>query len=729
MPMTGCISPVSVVAALVALALAPMARLYAEPSANAPVKIGASDIGGTVSSSIGPEAGVWVIAETTELPTKFAKIVVTDDRGRYVMPSLPKANYDVWVRGYGLVDSAKVRANPGNIVNLKAAIAPTPAAAAQYYPAIYWYSMLEIPDTSAFPGTGSKGNGMPVSLKSQGQWLDIVKTDGCITCHQLGDLATRTLPATLGHFKTTKDAWERRIQSGQASSIMVDNIGQLDAQRALDLYADWTDRIAAGELPASKPDRPQGIERNVVISMWDWSRAKSYQHDAISTDKRNPTVNANGKIYGSPEESTDFVPVLDPVKNVATEIKMPVRDPRTPSASEDTIIAPSPYWGSEPIWDSQSNIHNPMFDEKGRVWFTSVIRPRPNPAYCQAGSDQPSAMLTPLTDSFRQLAMYDPKTRNFTLIDTCFSTHHLQFANDGSNRLWTSGGFGTQTQVVGWLDRKMFEETGDERQSQGWTTLVVDTNGNGKRDRHVELGQIDAAADTHVPGTFYGLTVNRDGSVWGSVLGYPGAIVRLIPGTHPPATALAEYYEPPLDDPRAAVHGYSPRGLDVDSAGVVWVPLASGHLASFDRRKCKGPLNGPSAATGGQCPEGWTLYPFPGPQFGGVTDSGSAEASYYTWVDQHDTLGLGADVPFATGNLSDSLLALVGGKFVTLRVPYPIGFFAKGMDGRIDDSRVGWKGKGLWTTFGTRTLAHIEGGKGTLAKVVHFQLRPDPLAH
>ena len=126
MPMTGCISPVSVVAALVALALAPMARLYAEPSANAPVKIGASDIGGTVSSSIGPEAGVWVIAETTELPTKFAKIVVTDDRGRYVMPSLPKANYDVWVRGYGLVDSAKVRANPGNIVNLKAAIAPTP---------------------------------------------------------------------------------------------------------------------------------------------------------------------------------------------------------------------------------------------------------------------------------------------------------------------------------------------------------------------------------------------------------------------------------------------------------------------------------------------------------------------------------------------------------------------------------------------------------------------------
>ncbi len=160
---------------------------------------------------------------------------------------------------------------------------------------------------------------------------------------------------------------------------------------------------------------------------------------------------------------------------------------------------------------------------------------------------------------------------------------------------------------------------------------------------------------------------------------------------------------------------------------MVWVPLASGHLGSFDRRKCKGPLNGPTA-TGQQCPEGWTLYPLPGPQFQGVSGSGSAESSYMTWVDQHDMLGLGKNVPIATGNDSDSLHAFVDGKFVELRVPYPMGFFAKGVDGRIDDPNGGWKGRGLWSTYGNRTPFHNEGGKGTLPKVVKFQLRPDPLA-
>jgi hypothetical protein len=204
------------------------------------------------------------------------------------------------------------------------------------------------------------------------------------------------------------------------------------------------------------------------------------------------------------------------------------------------------------------------------------------------------------------------------------------------------------------------------------------------------------------------------------VLGYPGSIVRVNPGSNPPATALTEIYEPPAG-------GNSPRGMDVDSNGVAWVSLASGHLASFDRTKCKGPLNGPTA-TGKHCPEGWTLYPYPGPQFKGVSDSGSAEASYFTWVDQFNTFGLGANVPISTGNGNDALLALVDGKFIVLRVPYPMGFYAKGLDGRIDDPNEGWKGRGLWSTYGTRTPFHAEGGKGTTSKVVNFQLRPDPLA-
>ena len=98
----------------------------------ATVRIDKDDIGGVVTSANGPEAGVWVIAETRDLPTRFARIVVTDDRGRYLVPDLPKANYNIWVRGYGLVDSPKVETTPGKIRNLKAVLAPNAAAAAQY---------------------------------------------------------------------------------------------------------------------------------------------------------------------------------------------------------------------------------------------------------------------------------------------------------------------------------------------------------------------------------------------------------------------------------------------------------------------------------------------------------------------------------------------------------------------------------------------------------------------
>ena len=176
------------------------AKLSAQQSMESQIRIGGSDLGGVVTSAKGPEAGVWVIAETADLPTKFAKIVVTDDQGRYVIPGLPNASYSVWVRGYGLVDSPKLQARPGAIVNLTAVEAPTPAAAADYYPALYWYALLKIPGKSEFSGSGR--NGIPPALKTQEQWLDIVKTDGCYTCHQIGDKATRTIPKELGHFES-----------------------------------------------------------------------------------------------------------------------------------------------------------------------------------------------------------------------------------------------------------------------------------------------------------------------------------------------------------------------------------------------------------------------------------------------------------------------------------------------------------------------------------------------
>jgi hypothetical protein len=364
-----------------------------------------------------------------------------------------------------------------------------------------------------------------------------------------------------------------------------------------------------------------------------------------------------------------------------------------------------------------------MQDERGRIWITSAVRPPDNPAFCKEGSDHPSAKLTPIARSGRQLAMYDPRSGKITHISTCFSTHHLMFAEDANNTLWTSGG----GNVVGWLNTKMFEATGDEEKSQGWTALILDTNGNGKRDEAVEPNQpVDPTKDKRYGSAFYAVSPAPDGSVWGSVLGYPGAILRLSPGTNPPATALTEVFELPLKN-GVPVEGYSPRGMDIDRNGVVWVPLASGHMGSFDRRKCKGPLNGPNA-TGQHCPEGWTFYTEPLPQLKNVTDSGSAEASYYTWVDQFDTSGLGANTPINTGNASEGLLALKDGKFVVMRVPYPTGFYTKWLDGRIDDPKAGWKGRGLWATVSTRAPFHMETGKGTTSKVMKFQVRPDPLA-
>ena len=240
-----------------------------------------------------------------------------------------------------------------------------------------------------------------------------------------------------------------------------------------------------------------------------------------------------------------------------------------------------------------------MFDERGRLWYTSRIRPPEDPSYCKAGSNLDSAKLTPLERSGRQLAVYDPSTRQTSMIDTCFGTHHLIFAHDANNTLWTSSGGGGG--VVGWLNTKVWDQTHDEQKSQGWTALILDTNGNGKRDAYVEAEQRvvtapsgeslgtssavntapDPRKDTRLNAAFYGLAVGPDGMIWGSVLGFPGGIVRLNPGSHPPETALAEYYEVPWNNPKARFWGYSPRGMDVDGNGVAWVALGSGHLASL----------------------------------------------------------------------------------------------------------------------------------------------------
>ena len=693
-----------------------VATSYAQQRQGGAVALDPDDIGGVVSGPKGPEAGVWVIAETRDLGVRYVKSVVTDDRGRYVVPDLPKAKYSVWARGYGLIDSAKSVAAPGRQVNITAVPAPDDAAAAHYYPAIYWYSMLRIPPADQFGGSGS----IPARVTQTG-WLSAMKNRGCIGCHQLGQLSTRTIPKEFGPFASGEEAWIRRVQAGQSGQMMLAQLKGL-GPLSFKLYGDWTDRIARGELPRTKPQRPQGVERNIVITIRDWMDDKHYLHDLIASDRRYPTVNAYGPLYGSPEYSSDLMPILDPVKNTATTFKLPVMDPDTPlalgpghAAGLDPLM-PSAYWGNERIWETRANNHNSMFGRDGRLWLAAAVRGPGNPAFCREGSDHPSATLTPTERANRHLAVFDPKTQKYTFVDTCFSTHHLQFGYDGNETLWTSGG----GPVVGWLNTKMFDATGDAAKSQGWTAFVLDTNGNGRRDEYVAADQpADPAKDTRVNAGFYAVMPSPvDGSVWGSSFAIDG-VVRLDPGPNPPHTALAEVYKVPRP-------GFGVRGADIDGNGVVWVSLGSGHLGSFDRRKCKGPLNGP-AALGDHCPEGWTFHQYPGPGFEGIGEN-SAESSYYTWVDQHDTFGLGEDVPMSTANLNDGLAAYKDGRMVLLRVPYPIGFYAKGFDGRIDDPKAGWKGRGLWAANNTNTLWHVEGGKGTKGSLVRFQLRPDALA-
>ena len=247
--------------------------------------------------------------------------------------------------------------------------------------------------------------------------------------------------------------------------------------------------------------------------------------------------------------------------------------------------------------------------------------------------------------------------------------------------------------------------------------------------------ETDPSLDSRIAGGFgYGIIANPvDGSAWITrTLPFPGRIVRLDRGDNSPETCMAKVYEPPsiqnadLDPMKT---GFAPRGIDVDRNGVIWVALSgSSHMASFDRSKCA-VTSGPEA-TGQHCPEGWTLYPVPGPRMRGVDGTVGADFHYYSWVDQYNTLGMGENIPIATGSTLDSLLALdpESEEWVVLRVPYPMAFYSRGLDGRIDDPNADWKGRGLWANYGSNYIWHTEGGKGTKSKIVHFQLRPDPLA-
>jgi hypothetical protein len=710
------------------------------------MSIDANDIGGTVVSAPGIDvAGVWVIAEADlitvpespnhrgRLPSKFRKIVVTDDGGRFVIPDLPAAVYDVWVRGYGLRDSDPVKASPGQLLTLAAEPPRCPAEGARIYPANYWVSLLQAPEPGEFPGTGPRsqgGNGISTSIRHQAQWVSTMKL-GCQLCHQLGNHATRLEDHIAGiydpgHHPSGAAAFDRHVRSGQRGAQMSGSMDAFGRERGLEMFGGWVERIAAGEVPPAPP-RPQGRERNVVLSMWEWGDEVSYSHDEAVSDKRNPGVNAGGPAYGV-EFGNDRLIITDPVAHSSRMVKIPNPEGNTSTFFPQTMSAgqPSAKWGTDIIWTNPMNPHNPMLDAEGKVWITVKIRELADvPDFClaQGGSTLPDPTSpVPAFFGVRQIGYYDPARREFVLIDTCYGTHHLQFDKKGV--LWLSG----DLTVIGWFDPRKFnpDDPNTVAEAQGWSTVVVDSNGDG-------------VPDTSLVGFHYGIIPNpADGSIWTGVLpvsrggvdtGEPG--VSAFPGRierYDPLTGRHEAYEPPsIEDrslPPGTETGHGPRGIDADKNGLIWTALGgSGHLASFDRSKCSR-----AWGTGRQCPEGWTLHRTPGPQIRGVADPGSADFHYYNWVDQHNTFGLGENVPIATGSTSDALLALdpVTREFLVLRVPYPLGFYSRGLDGRIDDPNAGWKGRGLWATFGTVAVWHVE---RELGNIVKFELRPDPLAH
>ncbi len=748
-------------------------------------------IQGTVTGDKGPEAGVWVIAITHELGTQMIKTVVTDDQGRYVIPELPAVSYKVFVRGYGIEDSAQVDARPSTTAQLamKVTSARNAADAAKVYPGDYWLSLLAPPPASMFPGTGEKsdtnanGNGLGANMKSQAQWIHQLKS-GCNFCHQLGNELTRdtshvfVAKPELEHTDTA--AWEWRLGVGVRGTNMYSTMTGMGKTETLKTLADWTEAMEKGAVPPAPP-RPAGIERNIVSTQWDVGDDHSFMHDQISTNKYDPTINGGGPNYLVNAGHGQLV-ILDQADNFTYSIDLPTRDPRDKVPSRfPSPNRPSFFWGDEHLWSNPpydpADPHNPMIDSKGRVWLTSKIRGNQEPSWCNDGSS-PYSDWYPLSNSARQASIFDPTTKEFRLIETCYSTHHVVIDNDPDETIYFNELSGP---VFGWIDSKVYDETWnkthDEHASEtaavGWCEQVVDTNGDGKITRpwndvrrvadlaalyntdtgggtvatrgpapaaaapggrgrgrgpdpgakNVHQGPYDPKLDTMVHFSMYSTMPSPvDDSVYGVAEDFPGYLIRLQRGNHPPESCRTQVFKVPAP-------GDDPRGIDVDSNGVVWLGLAaSSDLAAFDVRKCKD-LTGPQKADGSQCKEGWTLYQTPGPKLKG-TDV-PADFHYFNWTDSQNIMQLGKNTPFLTGSNSDSLIGLnpTTKKWTYFTIPYPLGFYARGMDGRIDDINAGWKGRALYSNYGTHFVWQIEGGKGTKGKLVKFQVRPNPLAH
>ncbi len=643
-----------------------------------------TSISGDVVNTAGrrPEAGVWVIAETDSLPTPYRKIVVTNDDGRFVLPDLPAGAYRVWVRGYGLKDSAPTSAAPGATLDLRVSSAATPQEAARIYPAQSWLSLYQPPAAEALPAaTGAGGGVAPGATEGRDGWIAQFKL-GCMLCHQMGATITRTLAAP--------QDWENTWRRAGVMNATADALGREPLKQSL---VDWGRRIAAGETPASPP-RPVGAERNNVITQWQWGAPNTYVHDEVATDKRNPALYPYGPVWGL-DIGTDSLWKLDLATNRISSFHVPTRGGYSRSWSESF-----PSWAAY-TW--VANPHNPMMDDKGHVWITTQVRDQKDQPKWEAGDLVYQAGFGPhaagaanatvlngegertaANTSGRQLGYFDIRTGKFVLIDTIYGTHHLQF--DAKGRLWTS----LDPRGLGMFDPARFDPARPEATEGRAQKLFL---------------KLDPKTGQSLTGGGYGIAIDPvDQTVW-----------RANPIGAGPGNKLMRY------DPRTNVHtdyllpapGRGARGIDFSTDGLVWFATGSGHLGRLDPRTGR-----------------FAYWPLPGPKLKGTgAETGSAEMPYYIWVDQFDTFGMGRNRVIVCGTDSDSLAVFdpATERFTVIRIPYPLSFYTRGLDGRIDDARAGWKGRGLWATYGEDPVMFIE--RTAMSSIVHIQYRPDPLAH
>ena len=330
--------------------------------------------------------------------------------------------------------------------------------------------------------------------------------------------------------------------------------------QAFPMFGEWVDRVAGGALPPVPP-RPAGIERNLVVTMWDVSNHIPFMHDVVSTDKRNPRLNPRGPVYGV-EFHNDGLVVLDPEKHTERTITIPaqIEKSKMRSFTPLTMDNPALNFGEEIVIRDHSNPNHLTMDAQGRIWMSAAVNVTATPAFCRKGSEHKYAKADPFDESTRHIAMYDPRAEKFTLIHTCFRTHHVQFAVDGTNRLF-SNPLGGGVASFGWLDVNLLDKTGDQQAAQGWCRLYFDVDGDGRPNR-----------DRPVPGGPYGVIQSPvDGSLWGAVTSTPGHIVRLSLGANPPDTCVGEMSKFRLSrcprKPRAHRRGSSRAGLTWTAAG------------------------------------------------------------------------------------------------------------------------------------------------------------------